>query len=256
MTGPERTSQQSMWRDSNGERTRSRKLFAEHSACKRSFDSFQAGSRSTISMERHKDAEASNSEQDRDEQVEAAEALTRLSTPPSEQSEDTTQQSPPAGRTVKRVRFAEGPLKGGPADRVTPDGHPKLEGAVATRRRVGSFSATVTEPITKYSIQLLEAELGAVENGPSISRLKRRFGLAPPAQRFLPYVSPGNEKQPAVEQRAKVPLFGKVVDARARKNPQRGSSQQRVHMATPEGQQRSASRLLDLLKPLEGISSH
>ena len=71
-----------------------------------------------------------------------------------------------------RVSFAEGPLKGGPEDRVTPDGHPNHEGQVAVRKReVGA--SYCEEPVTRHSLKLMEAELGD-ENAPSLERLKRR----------------------------------------------------------------------------------
>lgn len=109
-------------------------------------------------------------------------------------AEEDKYESPLEKKAGRRVSFAAGPLDSNYSERVALDGHPDHEGETACRRRVLETANYSCEPITKYSIRLLEVELGA-EYSPSLTRLKRRFGLIPTAQRNLPYLTASQAQQ-------------------------------------------------------------
>lgn len=174
----------------------------------------------------------------------------------------------------------------GPQGTVSPDGHPNHEGQTAVRRRSSSSTMWCEEPITKRTIQVLEIELAGTENGPSLERLKRRyvaiwhgkatcwstqnwfvtrvlyrFGLKPPVKRHLPYVT-YQKPEPASNAVAAEPIFGKVArwkvgapGPNCQLTSSRAGHKSHTRSGTPEGAKAPRGSLLDLLHPLELISS-
>lgn len=73
------------------------------------------------------------------------------------------------GSPLRRVRFADGPLK---AVHGTVDGHPAHEGRQSAAR-VRDVPNPWGDTLKQSHVQELEHELGP-ENAPSVERLKRR----------------------------------------------------------------------------------
>ncbi|GFR43357.1 hypothetical protein Agub_g4428 [Astrephomene gubernaculifera] len=91
-------------------------------------------------------------------------------------------------REPKKVRFAQGPLR---APAGGPDGHPTAEGRVAKPVRILDGGASRASSVTKKDVRELDQPelLGNTQYEFSLTKLKIRVGLLPPAQPARPFAS-------------------------------------------------------------------